>query len=203
MNTPNPAQPDPSITPEINDELDAELLALLAEDAQQTRISPQALEAKILALTDPQMLSLLDEALAPEQAPDQLSERIIAATMPNALASKNDVPERAVLARIEPTTWRYAAAAAVVLAAGVGMWWLGQSGNTTDKLAENPDEQTPLGQLFAQAEAENEPLFDDATEAVQAKIQTVSERIDNYAIDRDAIWSDMDGYEQFLADLES
>ena len=55
----NPNQPDPGMPDET---IDASLL-----DAALAEPTPAELEAKILALTDPSMVSLLDAALAPER----------------------------------------------------------------------------------------------------------------------------------------
>jgi len=207
MNRPNPEHTDPGHddAPGAQDgaQLDAQLDALLAEDAERSRRAPAELEAKVLALTDARVLSLLDEALAPGEAPASLTDRIVAATSPVASTARRAEPApRGVLARIGPTGWRYAAAAAVVLAAGLGMWWLGQTAEPNNPLARvaEPGGQTP-DDFFASDEAQ--PLFDDATQDVQTKIQAVAERIDGYAIDRDSIWSDMDEYEQFVSELET
>ena len=144
----HPQLPTDATHAERDPQLDAELDALLADEAIASRQTPEQLEAKVLALTDPRLLSLLDEALAPEQVPAQLADRIVAATMPGALASVG-TPHRAVLARIEPSTWRYAAAAAIVLAAGAGLWWLGQQTQTHDRIAEEDAfDSSTLSDLF-------------------------------------------------------
>ncbi len=197
---------DPT-NPPVPDPIDEQLDALLAEEAARAQQTPSELEAKVLALTEPAFLSLLDEALAPESvpAPDQLAEKIIAATTPeHATHAVREQP--AVIERIGPSPWRYAAAAAVVLAAGAGLWWAGQPGtndggdggtemaktlnNITDELV-FPDYTT------------DEPMFADVTEQIDAAFNNVSQRIDGYAIDRDTIWSDMDDYEAFLSDFEA
>ena len=46
-------------------------------------------------------------------------------------------------------------------------------------------------------------MFEESTIEVQAQLQSVSDRIDSYAIDSETIWSDMDDYEQFLSELET
>lgn len=184
--------------PEHTDPFDAELQALLAEDAADARQAPAELEAKVLALTDPHLVSLLDEALAPEHVPAGLSERILAAT----LAGQRSQPT--VLARIGLGTWRYAAAAAIALAGTVGLWWVSQQGDTTNPNPEvaaiNPDH---AADIVLPEYVTSSPIFTDSTASVEAKLQNVSDRIDSYAIDSDAIWSDMDGYEQFLSDFET
>ncbi|MFN3165454.1 MAG: hypothetical protein ACE37H_00150 [Phycisphaeraceae bacterium] len=205
MNTPRPEheQAKDARDGQADALLEAQLDALLAEEAELSRQTPAQLEAKVLALTDPRMQSLLDEALAPPEAPASLAERIVAATSPGAVARPRVEPSpRAVLARIGPAGGRYAAAAAIVLAAGVGMWWLGQRTEPVGEVARTPTPSAqPLEELFVAAQAD--PLFDDATDRVQTQIQAVAERIDGYAIDRESIWSDMDEYEQFLSDLET
>lgn len=140
----NPEQPGTPNTP--GDEAFDD--ALLAQAAQPEH-SPEALEqlqARVLGLTDPRLMSLLDEALAPEAdqdaaAGDALADRIIAATTPDAAlmpraqtAGSADNPP-AVIGRIGIGS--YAAAIAAIaailaLAAGVGLWWASQQTETTD-----------------------------------------------------------------------
>ena len=70
---------------------------------------------------DPQLEALLDEALSAESlpggVPDDLVQRIVARTS----GSLEPVTERAVIARIGPAVWLRRAAAAIVLAASVGV----------------------------------------------------------------------------------
>lgn len=185
-----------------DDSIDAQLDALLAEEGADAQIAPEELEAKVLALTDPQMLALLDEAMAPEPAPARLADNILAATMPGA-RRETEAERTGVLARIDPMTWRYAAAAAIVLAAGVGLWWSGQSTDVGNpEIADNNNGVESLPEDFVD-QARPEILFASATEQVEAKLTDVSDRLNDYKTDRQDIWSDMDGYEQFLADFET
>lgn len=196
--TPDPEQTDPTPEP-----FDAELAALLADDADHARQAPPRLEAKVMALTDPAILSLLDEALAPAPAPHQLSDKIIAATLQGA-AQQHIAPRGAVIGRIGPSTWRYAAAAAIVLAACAGLWWAGQQGDpaNNDGMTVKPDTpQTP--DLSEDYFALSTTPFDDEASEIEAAIEVVSERIDGYTtINRDTLWSDIDGYEQFVSTFE-
>ena len=129
---------DDQATPAIDEAL---LDEALAEE------TPAELEAKILALTDPQMLSLLDEAMAPEigqQSNEQLNDRILAATQqhmrPGSVPIKQPAHSGGVLARIGPSTFRYAAAAAIALAIGLGVYFVNQDPTDTDNtLVQTPD----------------------------------------------------------------
>lgn len=184
------AQPDRPNDPE----LDA-IEALLEEEAA-CNPTPTDLESKVLALTDPRLLSLLDEALAPQAEPDQLAERIIAATSPKQ-RDTTDEPQRAVLGRIDPAGWRYAAAAAIVLATGIGLWWSGQHA-AVDRAP------NPIAELIPDWDEQDEtqPLFVDATGSLDSALDAVAEHLDDYAGRDDSIWSDMDGYEDFLIALD-
>ena len=204
--------PDPGMSNDPNnptDPIDEQLDALLAEEAARAQQTPSELEAKVLALTEPSLLSLLDEALAPESeaAPDGLAEKIIAATTPGAAAhAEHEQP--AVIGRIGPSPWRYAAAAAVVLVAGVGLWWAGQPGTNDGggdgtEMVNNPNNNPAVDVVDLLDYTADEPMFADVTEPIGAALNNVSQRIDGYAIDRETIWSDMDDYEAFLSDLEA
>ena len=213
----NPEQPDPTTevpsnpttdapTDALTDALEAQIDALLAEEAKAQPV-PAELEDKVIALTDPQLLALMDEALAPDEAPAQLVEKIITATQS---ATQPDthrqapIEQPAVIARIGSSNWRYAAAAAIVLAAGAGLWWAGTHSTAPDnEITDNRDEPRTIAQLIEDIHnTDNQPLFETATDAIEANLQAVADRMDGYAIDRETIWSDMDDYEQFLADFE-
>lgn len=209
-----PQQPDQP----FDDAIDSALAPELLDEALQAQETPADLEAKVLALTDPALLSLLDEALAPQACPDQLADRIIAATSPDQ-AQRDERP--AVLARIQPNTWRYAAAAAIAIAAGIGFWVTQQPDNNT--VTPIADTTKTLDNAASPAEAGNnsadntnavaatwpdsENTFDSenalfalATEPFENEIDAVSQDIDNVSIDADSIWAELDAYEQFLTE---
>lgn len=189
-------------TPGSGETIDESLLNEALAEA-----TPEALEAKILALTDPSMLSLLDEALAPEPASDQLTQRILAATSP----AQQDAP--GVLARIGPATFRYAAAAAIVLAVGLGVYFVNQEPADTDNsFVKTPD--TPI--IVDDAAATDDPdwltqeqyassadYFDAETELIEDALNSVADSLDEVTITRDTLWAELDAYEQFLDDIES
>lgn len=197
----NPNQPDPE-TPEIDEALLDEALA---------QATPEELEAKILALTDPTMLSLLDEAMAPEAPSDQLTQRILAATQanmqPGTVQASEPVHEAGVLARIGPSTFRYAAAAAIALAVGLGVWFANQDPNQTDPEIVRVIE-TPGTSGDATADDPSNPDWlagelADSTDFFESDFGQVSDSIDDATISRDSLWSELDAYEDFLADIES
>lgn len=192
----NPQQPHHPEEPTL-DEHEAQLL----DEALGVHHTPEQLEAKVLAMTDPQFIGLLDEALAP-QAPVGLAQKIIAATGPGQANSTKDA-QPAVIARIGFSSWRYAAAAAIVLAAGVGLWWAGQGPDTPEQpIAGNTENIDPAQWTEVEQFAASDELFEQATQSVEATIQSVTDTLDGVTIDRDAIWSDLDAYEQFLTDIE-
>ena len=198
----NPNQPDETIDETLLDEALSEA-------------TPEELEAKILALTDPQMLGLLDEAMAPE-ADDQLTQRILAATQssmkPGTVPIAEPAKDTAVLARIGPMTFRYAAAAAIALAVGLGVYFVSQGPEDTDSIVlddpDNPattvvveDDASDVDPDWLTDEqfAEAQGIFDDtpspAFDALEAD--------DSATIPRDTRWAELDAYEQFLDDIES
>lgn len=208
--SPNPSEPA--------DPLDPRDEALLEEALAEP--TPAELDAKILALTDPQTVSLLDEALAPEALPQGLNERILAATMRQARGAprageafpdqRTDqrTGQRAVLARLGPTTLRYAAAAAIALAVGLGVWFANRDAAVTnDTLATAVQTPAPT----------SDPLLDDEDAATQwldsefaladdllgSGIDELTDSVDDLTISRDSIWSELEAYEQFLSDIES
>jgi len=202
-----PNQPDPASEPNAADFDEA-----LLNEALRSGPTPQDLEAKVLSLTDPRLLSLLDEALAPEAAPKQLADRIIAATMPGAIAQNTTThtadAQPTVIGRIGFSTWRYAAAAVFAAAATAGIWWLTQQGgkpeNGTDQplVEQSAPSTTPewTGSEFAEV---SETYFAEATLPVETALQNVSEDFDRFTSDSGAIWSDFDNYEQFLSEIET
>ncbi len=164
--------------------------------------TPAELEAKILELTDPQMLSLLDEALAPEAVPDGLTQRILAATTPADAHAESP----AVLARIGPATFRYAAAAAIALAVGLGVWFANQDPSVNDapiaNVIDTPDtttDDTLPDWLTDDQFASNDAYFQDATDA----LEDAAGSLEDVTITRDTLWAELDAYEQFLNDFES
>lgn len=192
--------------------------------------TPAELEAKILALTDPAMLSLLDEALAPEAPSDQLTQRILAATTAQLTGDATNVSsprlagsevrrasvggtQPAVLARIGPSTYRYAAAAAIALAVGLGIYFLNQDpANTGNSIAKTPD--TSVGTqdgaspatpdwLVNEQVVSNTDYFGSATDPIQAALDNVADSLDNVTITRDTLWAELDAYEAFLDEIES
>lgn len=215
-------QPDPQ---PLQDDLIAP--ALLDQALGIKVIMPEAvdeLEAKVLALTDPKTLSLLDEALAPETANEQdLSEKIIAATTQGATIQAS--PQADVLGRIGFTAWRYAAAAAIVLATGIAVWFISKEPGTTSptEVANHaqdpldtiptPDTNAPNSSRGDKSDINPDTLqeqastfFADATSNIERRIQNVSDDLDNLGtttIDQDDIWTDLDAYGQFLSDLET
>lgn len=195
----NPNQPDETIDETLLDEALAEA-------------TPEELEAKILALTDPEMLSLLDEAMAPE-ADDQLTQRILVATQssmtPGTVPITEPASDTVVLARIGPMTFRYAAAAAIALAIGLGVYFVSQGPDDTDTIIADdtgtPDTPGVVGDdaLDAQADwlpqealAVAEDIFGDSPDGLD-------DAGDSATITRDTLWAELDAYEQFLDDIES
>lgn len=191
----NPNQPEETIDESLLDE------AL----AQAT---PAELEAKILALTDPPMLSLLEEALAPEQASDELTQRILAATTDQA---QHEAP--AVLAHIGPSTFRYAAAAVILLAVGLGVWFVNQDPADTDDSfvitpdtpsVVNNDASTDEPDWLVQEQFVSETVyFDAATGSIEGTLEDAADGLDDVTITRDTLWAELDAYEQFLDEFES
>lgn len=203
----NPNQPDPANPPDDANAIDATLLnEALAEP------TPAQLEAKIIALTDPQLLSLLDEAMAPDALPEGLNDRILAATAAVTVGSvataASSASSPAVVARIGPATLRYAAAAAIALAIGLGVWFANQPAADTDAsiagIVETPsissnedsDDADAPDWLTDEYAAADTTFFD-------AGLDDVAERLDDVSISRDTLWSELDAYEQFLSDMES
>ena len=187
------------------------------------------LEAKIVALTDPQMLSLLDEAMSPEPADNHLTQRILFATQssmtpgsvplvqePDQKQEQNpDMVQAGVLARIRPAMVRYAAAAGIALAVGLGLWFTSQPSADHDATiadqsavpsVANPGDEASLpewlsnDQYTASTEAyfkkTTSPLLDDA-------LEDAADSLDGVSISRDTLWAELDAYEQFLEDFES
>lgn len=226
--TTNPQQPNPDLNPdpadaELDRELDRALSAALAPPAEQ---DVEALSAKIVALTDPQMMSLLDQALAADVESDvqadadqhaQRCQRILAVTQPY-LATHAAAYDRSIVGRIgliasPRRIAAYAAAAAIALVAGLVIWQLNQTSTAPDRLAvldgsssfadaDNLD-AIDLDQALAQPD-----YFADATARLESQIQSVANDItdsdlDANAIDRDTIWADMDSYQQFLVEVEA
>lgn len=193
----NPNQPDPT-----NEPIDETLL-----DEALAEPTPAELEAKILELTDPQMLSLLDEALAPEEASDALTQRILAATSP---ASADEL---VVVARIGPSMLRYAAAAAIVLAVGLGVYFISQdpesaestlAGNTdTPGTVEDDVQPDDTGWLTEEQFVAQADYFSSATDPVAETLDSASDSLDNAAITRDTLWAELDAFEAFLDEFES
>lgn len=203
--TTNPNQPDDTIDDALLDE------AL----AQAT---PAQLEAKILELTDPTMLSLLDEVLAP-QADDQLTQRILASTQQHMRPGTVPVAQptqpvhtTGVLARIGPSTFRYAAAAAIALAVGLGVWFVNQdpdesidppfADNTPAVVDDNASGSDP-DWLSDELLASSEGVFGSETSQLEDVLEDATAELDDVTISRDTLWAELDAYEQFLDDIES
>lgn len=195
----NPNNPTPGTNGETIDE------SLLDEALAEA--TPEELEAKIIALTNPPMLSLLDEALAPEPASDQLTQRILAAT--NAAQGEAS----SVLARIGPSTFRYAAAAAIAIAVGLGVYFVNQGPDATDSTFVNtPDTPSIVEDAVATDDADwlaqeqlasDTDYFDETTELIEDALNNVADGIDDFTITRESLWAELDAYEQFLDDIES
>lgn len=191
----NPNQPEETI--------DASLL-----DEALAQATPAELEAKILALTDPPMLSLLEEALAPEQASDELTQRILAATTDQA---QHETP--AVLAHIGPSTFRYAAAAVILLAVGLGVWFVNQDpADTDDSFAIDPDTPGVVNNdasmdepdwLVQEQFVSETVYFDSTTGSSEGTLEDAADGLDDVTITRDTLWAELDAYEQFLDEFES
>ena len=194
--------PEENPTPGIDE-------ALLDEALAQP--TPAELEAKILELTDPQMLSLLDEALAPDQASDALTQRILAAT-----TGQTPTVSPAVVARIGPSVFRYAAAAAIVLAVGLGVYFINQGpddtnpsvadNNDTPGNVDDPSDTTAtddIDWLTNEQFATTDSLFEATTGWIEAELDDAASSLDTATITRDTLWSELDAYEQFLDEFES
>ncbi|MEM9348316.1 MAG: hypothetical protein AAGB26_17040 [Planctomycetota bacterium] len=194
-------------------------------DEALSEATPAELESKILALTDPAMLSLLDEAMAPETTPladDHLTQRILAATQASMKPGTVPITEPAngmgVLARIGPTAFRYAAAAAIALAVGWGVWFISQTpGSTTPPMADNtntPDVVAPdqandgtaepdwLGDDYLASADDTVDLFGSDLGQAEDDFDML-DSLDDITVTRDTIWDELDAYEQFLSDIES
>lgn len=213
----NPNQPDPGMPDET---IDASLL-----DAALAEPTPAELEAKILALTDPSMVSLLDAALAPEPASDELTQRILAATSPDssprlagsAARRAGIQPAPTVLARIGPATFRFAAAAAIAVAAGLGVWFVNQGPGDTDRMVagaiETPDvaadddnttdDASDPDWLAQEQYVSSAQYFGDETEQIEDVLNSVADGLDDATITRDTLWAEFDAYVAFLDDIES
>jgi hypothetical protein len=210
-NNPTPGRSDDTIDDALLDEALAEA-------------TPEELEAKILALTDPAMLSLLDEAMAPEAASDQLTQRILAATvdqqtsdtsprLAGSAARRAGHTPSTVLARIGPSTFRYAAAAAIALAAGLGVYFLNQDPVDTGGLiagngdvtgvVEDDTYTTDPDWLTDEQLASDVDYFEEATDPIESVLQDAADSLDDFAITRDTLWAELDAYEAFLDEIES
>lgn len=197
----NPNQPDlPQDAGPIDDAL---LDDALAEP------TPAELEAKILDLTDPQMLSLLDEAMAPEAVPTGLNERILAATAaaqsPVELHVEASVESPAVLARISPATFRYAAAAAIALAVGLGVWFTNQESIDSESLIAGV---INMPSVSSEETSEDDPdwltgEYAANTDFFESDLDDIADGLNDATISRDTIWSELDAYEQFLTEIAS
>lgn len=173
MNLHNP-NPTPETPPGTNDPaLEAAIREALAADH-----SPAELEQRIFALTDPSFNALLNEALAVDELPAGLTGKILAATSPaQAPVSAQAKP---VLARIGFPVMRYAAAAAVVFAAGLGIYVASQSQQATDPsntLADNtPDPSTDtepsFDEYFASADLDGSFAIDDKINQLDSQISS-------------------------------
>ncbi len=193
----NPDQPDDTIDETLLDEA-------LREP------TPAELEAKILELTDPQMLSLLDEALAPDEASDALTQRILAATTGQP-AQTPDAP--AVVARIGPSTLRYAAAAAIALAAGLGVYFISQGPDAADNtIADNTDTPSSIEDDATSAESDwlteeqfivQADYFSSDTDPIAEAIDSDADSLDDAAITRESLWAELDAFEVFFDEFES
>ena len=199
--------PEDNPTPGINDDLLDEALA---------HETPEELEAKILALTDPKMLSLLNEAMAPE-ANDQLSHRILSATrqhmQPGSVPIAGLADESGVIARIGPMTFRYAAAAAIALAVGLGVYYINQGPEDTGtSIAEAPDtpsvedvvaDTTLPDWLTDDQYAADDDYFEGTTSPLEEVLEDAADSLEDVTITRDTLWAELDAYEQFIDDFES
>ena len=199
-------------TPPINDEPQPEDIgldpAMLAQALAEP--TPDDLEQRVLALTDPQTLSLLDEALAPEaaNAPEQLNDRILAATLPGYTSQYTEEQTPAVIGRITPaSTWRYAAAAAIVLATGLGLWFINNQNGSTPHVADQNKANTSQTEIAEIDIPDASPaLFAEVTSGIESDIQAVADSIQSIqdtTINQKTIWSEIEAYEQFVTDLES
>lgn len=215
-NSPAPGTNEQAIEQAIDEALIDEALlddALLDEALGQA--TPADLEAKILSLTDPQMLWLLDEALAPEPACDDLTRRILAATgaagrPANGIGAIDGV---GVLARIGPSTLRYASAAAIALAVGLGLWFANRdpvdtsstfaTKYNTPSVAEDHTAGDDPAWLSDEQYASSTNFFDNAIQSIESTLNGLTENIDDASITRDTLWAELDAYEQFLDDTES
>ena len=201
----NPNQPD---LPQDADPIDEALL-----DEALAEPTPAELEAKILELTDPQMLSLLDEALAPEAVPDGLTQRILAATTAGLSHVEAHDESPAVVARIGPSVFRYAAAAAIALAVGLGVYYINQGPEGTNSTIAT-SVVTPSGTVddtnddslpdwMGDDQFASTGYFDSATSPLEDVLEEAADSLEGVSITRDTLWAELDAYEQFLDDIES
>ena len=170
-------QPQPHLDPALDALLDE---ALAADEA-----SPD-LQGRVLALTDPAGTALLDEALAPQAPPEGLETRII-----ERLRCERGHSSGRVIATLGPSprAWRgYAAAAAVVLSAGLLFYHLGGSPETglPTQFADlyDPVQEDPA--LFA---------FDNDSE-IQAQITSIQSQI--LSVSDESIWGGDDDFQREL-----
>jgi hypothetical protein len=194
-------KPQDNPTPDPDVSIDEALL-----DEALAEPTPEALEAKILALTDPHTLSLLDEALAPEPASDALTQRILAAT---ASMGVETPPPPAIAGRIGPATFRYAAAAAVALIACLSVYFVLQGPNPSDTtVAIDPSTAgdtaaEPVDWFADEQLASADALFESETEPIEDALSDLSDSVEGVTINRDTLWAELDAYEDFLDEIES
>ena len=192
MNLHHP-HPDPNHLPEDP------AIADLVGDALAADTSPTDLEARVLALTDPSLNALLDEALGAEELPAGLQGRVLAAALNQA---ERSCEERPVLARIGFRVLRYTAAAAVIVAAGLGVYLATQSPSgdpTNPSVADNPGsgpaDATQALPDFAQADFDGSFAIDAEIEQLDSRITSISEGawagdIDDF---EQQLWSELSG----------
>lgn len=189
----NPTQPDPTHLPE--DPAMAELVG----DALAADASPADLESRVLALTDPSLNALLDEVLGAEELPAGLTDRVLVAALSAAESSRD---QRPVLARIGFQALRYTAAAAVVVAAGLGIYVATQTQSVPpgDKPIVKAPETAPSDEFntypeFAQVDIDGSFAIDAEIEQLDSRISSINQGIWAGDIDdfEDQLWSELSG----------
>ncbi|MEM1353714.1 MAG: hypothetical protein AAGC44_10160 [Planctomycetota bacterium] len=189
----NPHEPAPTDPP------DDPAIAELVGDALAADASPADLEARVLALTDPSLNALLDEVLVADELPAGLHDRVLAATR-GALEEADTTPP--VLARIGLPALRYAAAAAVIAAAGLGVYVATQSqpGTPSDRSVVVAPDPTGSDQEndypdFAEVDLEGSFAIDDEIEQLDSRITGIDEGLWSGEIDdfEAQLWSELSG----------
>lgn len=134
---------------------------------------------------DPRLNALLDEALAPASPPEELADRIVAASLPHLRQARPST-----LARIGPVTAVLATAAALAIAAGV---WFASPANAPSQA--QPTLASLSAELDALARAERE-----GSAPIDQQIEMLALQVDLTRSDR--FWPGDDALDDIDAEVE-